>query len=123
MVADDPDLIQFIGAYIKSVWALELLLLLRSDPNRPWQADALVRELRASTSLVQDNLSLFERSGLAVREGMAWRFAPASARLAELTSRLAEAYGERPMATIGLISRASPVQSLADAFKIKKDEP
>jgi hypothetical protein len=122
-MADDPDLVQFILAYIKSVWALELLLLLRSDPGRQWQPDALVRELRASTSLVQDNLSLFERCGLAVREGAVWRFAPASAHLAELTTRLAETYRERPMATIGLISRTSPVQSLADAFKLKKDEP
>lgn len=122
-MADDPDLVQFIQAYIKSVWALELLLLLRSDPERRWQPDALVRELRASTSLVQDNLSLFERCGLAVREGATWRFAPASTHLAELTASLAEAYRQRPMATIALISRTSPVQSLADAFKLKKDEP
>ena len=119
----DPDLVQFILAHIKSVWALELLLLLRSDPGRHWQPAALVRELRASTSLVQDNLSLFERGGLAVQEDSGWRFAPASAHLADLAGRLAEAYRERPMATIALISRTSPVQSLADAFKLKKDEP
>jgi hypothetical protein len=30
-------------------------------------------------------------------------------------------YRDRPMHTIGLISRSDPVQSLAEAFRIKRD--
>ncbi len=116
------DLVAFIRGHVRSVWALELLLLLRSNPAARWSSAALVRELRASTKLVQENLAGFERDGLAAQDAEGWRFAPATSLLEELTGRLAALYRERPMATIALISRIDPVQSLADAFKLKGDD-
>jgi DNA-binding IclR family transcriptional regulator len=109
---------------VRSVWALELLLVLKRDAERRWPAEALTAELRASTSLVNDNLQRFERSGLAVRdEGEGWRYAPASAVLAGLVDQLEQAYRERPVSIINLIAAPpDPIQGLADAFKLRGDK-
>jgi hypothetical protein len=121
-VADESDISQFIRAYIPSVWALELLLLLQSDRARRWSPAELLKELRASTSLVDENLAHFERHGLALKDEQGWHFAPASPHLETLAGQLAALYRERPMHTIGMISRPDPLRALADAFRIKRDE-
>ena len=121
-MADEPQITQFIRAYIPSVWALELLLLLRADPAKAWSPAELLKELRASTSLVDENLTHFAHHGLALKDDAGWRFAPASQHLEALAAELAALYRERPMFTIGLIARPDPLQALANAFRIKRDE-
>src|SRR5690349_20835041 len=116
-LATDSDLVTFVREHVRSVWAVELLLLLRRDPERCWAPDALVRELRASQSLVADNLQRFLASGLVAPEADCYRYAPASPVLEDLCARLEAAYRERPVAVINMIARpADPLQSLADAF-------
>ncbi len=122
-MADESEIDQFVRAYIPSVWALELLLLLRSDPARRWSPAELLRELRASTSLIAENLARFEALGLALQDERGWHFAPANPHLEALVAELAALYRERPMFTIGLIARPDPLQALANAFRIKRDEP
>jgi predicted transcriptional regulator len=109
---------------MRSVWAVELLLLLRRDPERCWPPEALVAELRASTNLVQDNLKRLETSGLVVcDDDGCWRYAAAGPVLDELAGRLEAAYRERPVAIINLIARPpDPIQGLADAFKWRGDK-
>lgn len=123
-MSDDPELAAFAREHIKSVWAVELLLLLRRDAERCWAPEDLVRELRASSNLVRDNLAAFQRSGLAVEdEGGCWRYAPAGALLADLAGRLEAAYRERPVSIINLIAAPpDPIQGLADAFKWRGDK-
>lgn len=122
-MSDDADLAAFVREHMRSVWAVELLLLLRRDPERCWPPVDLVAELRASTNLVTDNLTAFERSGLAVRDDTGcWRYAPASAALGDLADRLEQAYRERPVSIINLIARPDPIQGLADAFKWRGDK-
>lgn len=114
------DFIGFLRDHIRSVWGVELLLLLKRDPERSWPVPELVRELRGSQRLVEQNLQNFERSGLAVHEEGTWRYAPAGEALRELSDMLERAYRERPVAIINAISRPrDPLQSLADAFKFK----
>lgn len=119
----DRDLLSFIRGHLTSVWALELLLLLRRDPDRSWSGEALVAELRASTAVVDRVLEDFQRTGLAVREADGiCRYAPAARVLAELCDQLEAAYRERPVAVINLISApADRIQALADAFRLKGD--
>ncbi len=118
------DLKQFVRDNVRSVWALELLLTLRRDPEKCWSVDQLVSELRASTMLVTSNLDIFQQAGLAVEDDTGcYRYAPASPVLDSLCQTLEAAYRERPVATVNLIVRsaASAVQSLADAFKFRGD--
>jgi hypothetical protein len=123
-VSDDPELAAFAREHIRSVWAVELLLLLRRDAGRCWTPEDLVRELRASSNLVRDNLAAFQKSGLAVEDdGGCWRYAPAIPVLHDLADRLEAAYRERPVAIINLIAAPpDPIQGLADAFKWRGDK-
>lgn len=121
-MADEPDVAEFIRAYIPSIWALELLLLLRRQRDRVWTPAGIVKELRASTNLVDDNLARFERHGLVLQGDEGWRFQPANPRLDLLVEKLSSLYRERPMHVMSMITRSNALWSLADAFRIKKDE-
>jgi hypothetical protein len=123
-LSSDPDLVAFVREHLRSVWALELLLVLRRDPERCWTAAELVRELRGSAGLVNDNLVRFERSGLAVREDEGcFRYRPAAPILDDLCQRLEKAYRERPVAMVNLIAAPrDPLQSLADAFRFRRGD-
>lgn len=119
-MGEDADLEGFVRQHVRSVWAVELLLLLRRDPAQAWTAAELVRELRASASLVADNLARFQGSGLVIPEDDRVRFAPANPPLASLCAALEAAYRERPVAIVNMIARpVDPLQSLADAFRFK----
>jgi hypothetical protein len=115
----DPGFLGLVRKHIRSVWSLELLLLLRSRPGEARPPEALVRELRASAPLIAGCLAKLQDSGLAVHEDGAWRFAPASPELERFCDQLAEAYQTRPVALITMIAKPSQVQDLADAFKFK----
>jgi hypothetical protein len=122
-LASEQELQEFVREHVRSVWALELLLILKGDRERCWAPADLVRELRASQSVVQDNLARFERGGLVrIDEEGCYGYAPASPVLSQLCDQLEAAYRERPVAIINLIARpANPVQGLADAFKFRGD--
>ncbi|WP_395670893.1 hypothetical protein [Phenylobacterium sp.] len=122
-MASDHELHGFVREHVRSVWALELLLLLKRDPERCWPPADLVRELRASQSLVSDNLDRFQRSGIVVHDDQdCFRYAPVSPVLDDLCGRLEQAYRQRPVAIINMIAAPpDPLQGLADAFKFRGD--
>ena len=114
----------FLHATITSVWALELLMAMKSDPDRGWTVSALNDRLRASMSLVEEILAGFTRKGLAAAEGDGtYRYAPATAEIEALASELGRLYNERPMAIIKEIVSApnEKIHSFVDAFRLKKD--
>jgi hypothetical protein len=120
----DPDLLAFIRASVPSVWALELLLLIKQDSGRAWQVEPLVQEMRASTPAVAHGLTAFEAAGLVQHDGAGnYRYAPAGSALARLADQLEAAYRERPGAIVKAIlsSPNEKLQSFADAFRFKGD--
>ncbi|HVO16753.1 MAG TPA: hypothetical protein VMV26_16155 [Alphaproteobacteria bacterium] len=122
MPSDDVQ--DFIRANLRSVWELELLLLMSSQRTRAWSADELNRELRSSVSLVRQILGKFERVGLvAAADGGAHRYAPRTPELERAVDRLERTYAARPLEIVRQIVAApnEKIQTLADAFKVKKD--
>jgi hypothetical protein len=119
------SLLEFIHGAVRSVWAVELLLILRREPDRAWTADELVRELRGSAALVADNLAGFMVSGL-VQETERGRFIyrPASPVLAELCDELEKEYRRRPVTVVqAIVARTTNhVQNLADAFRFRDSD-
>lgn len=121
----DPDVLSFIREHIRSVWALELLLKLKADPERCWSADALVEAMRASHALVDDNLAALLSAGLiAPDDAGCFRYRPVAPALATLCDELEETYRVRPVTVIRWISApAEKLKSLADAFRFKPHGP
>lgn len=118
----DEDLFGFIGTSITSVWALELLLLLKREPDRSWDAETLIRELRSSPVVIEEALKSLQGAGLALQDGaMTYRYRAASPRLDELVSRLERAYAETPMTVIKAVVAAptDKLRAFSDAFKLK----
>lgn len=118
----DDDLQTFVRAAIRTVWSIELLILLKRDQARTWREPDLVRELRASMTSVAQALSAFETAGLVVRgtEGEIV-YSPATQGLRDISDRLEAAYRERPMAVVDAIM-AEPddrLRTFADAFRLR----
>lgn len=107
--------------------ALELLLLIRTQPKREWSADELARELRAASEWSEHECThLAERKLIATIGGTPtkFRYGPAQPELEEAVNWLATAYPERRFSIIQVIFSApsEPIQSFADAFKLRKDK-
>lgn len=118
------DVLRFIRTTIRSVWALELLLLLRRDPARAWTVKALIRELRGSAGIVAGAMTELEAAGLVAAADGAFRYQPASPELDALVAATAAAYTEYPVAVTQAIFTApsDKIRLFADAFRIKKPE-
>ena len=118
-----PALKAFLGGGVRSVWAVELLLVLRRPPGSDWSAEELVRELRGSPLLVADILASFQVMGL-VRESEPGRYSygPASPTLGALCDELEREYRLKPVAVVSAIASGSEsrVRGLADAFRFKE---
>jgi hypothetical protein len=121
------DVKRFVVEHIDSVEQLEVLLLLRADPSREWDAAAVSHALCTSPESVAKRLAGLRTRGLLAGgegDGGRYRYGPATAEHDRLAGALAEAYRERRVAVITLIysKPADQVQAFADAFKLRKEE-
>jgi len=124
-VTEMLELLSFIRRSVRSVWALELLLLIRRPPVRTWSTGELVVELRASEAVVNGVLGGFVRDGVVAPEAEGgFRFASGVAALDEICEALAETYRERPTAVIKAIAAPDDqLTTLAAAFRLRDPPP
>jgi hypothetical protein len=118
----DEEIFAFVRASVRSVWALELLLLLRRDPARAWHPDELVRELRGSAAIVHEELAALCSAGLCGHVDGRYQYQPASPARDSLAGALQETYAARPMAVVKAIMTApnEKLRIFSDAFKLKE---
>jgi hypothetical protein len=117
--------LQFVADSFRSAWPLELLLVLRQEPLNPWDLDALVRELRASTAAVSEGLVALRRVGFVGTDAEGrYCYAPRSPEQDALAAELASLYNRKPRAIMRVILSApnDRIQTFADAFRLRKDE-
>jgi hypothetical protein len=118
----EENLTTFITATIGSVWALELVLLLKREPQRSWRTDELIREMRGSQVVIAEALKMLQGAGLVVQDGAgAHRYQAASEHLDQMVSELEKAYAAKPMTVIKAIIAApsDKLRTFSDAFKLK----
>ena len=122
MTSSDQDLRQFITSSFRSVWALELLLLLKRE-RRPWRQDELVTTMRASDLVISKALASLLAAGLASQDEDGVLYMPVSADVAKLVERTESLYAARPDAVRRAIVSASVggLTAFADAFRLRKD--
>jgi hypothetical protein len=119
----EADILDFVRSSIGSVWALEMLLLVGGRPERAWQADELVRELRSSPAAVAGAALLLERAGLVARDGeQGCRYQPASPELDHIGELVRKIYAAKPATVIGAIFESSDdkLRAFAQAFRFKE---
>jgi len=119
---NDQDVLAFVAASIRSVWALELLLFLKQNPARAWNPDALIRELRSSSVVIAEALASLQHAGLVVQgNAREFRYTAASATLDQVASDLERLYAAKPLLVIDAIVSSSTEQlrRFSDAFKFK----
>ena len=116
----------FIATHIHSIVELECLLLLHGQPQREWSAEDLGRELRVNAEWAnRELLDLSARHLAAAIAGTAparYRYA-ATGETNDTVAGVAEAYAQRRVTVTELIFSkppATPLQSFADAFKLRK---
>ncbi len=121
---ENAEIVGFIRDSFRSVWSLELLLLLKSQPDRSWSQAQLVEQLRSSDLVVQQSVDSLIAGGLSLPEGDGQvRYAPASKDLARLADAAERLYQRKPDAVRRLIVSSSLDQlaAFADAFRLRKD--
>jgi hypothetical protein len=120
----EADILDFVRTSIGSVWALEMLLVVGGRPERAWQTDELVRELRSSPAAVAGAALLLERAGLLAREGeCGCRYRPASPELDHIGELVRKIYAAKPATVIGAIFEMpdDKLRTFAEAFKFSKE--
>ncbi len=118
----EDEVLAFIQRSIKSVWALELLLLLRRERDRAWPTAELVRELRSSDAAVTEAAAGLKSAGFLTTEGGELvRYWPASPELDRIAGEIETIYAAKPIAVVkGIMSAPNEkLRIFADAFKLK----
>lgn len=119
----EAELLNFVRTSIGSVWALETLLLVGGRPERTWQPDELVRELRSSPAAVAGAVQVLERAGLVAKVNeRGCRYQPASAELDHIGELVRKIYETKPATVIGAIfeSPDDKLRAFAKAFRFKE---
>ena len=88
----EDAILEFVSKAFRSVWHMELLLVLHQEPRRAWEIDALARELRASVAVVRQSVNALIPASLMVAD----HFQANSAELAVLADGLVDLYNRRP---------------------------
>ena len=122
MKSSNEEILRFIASSFRSVWALELLLVLKSE-GRPWSRDELVATMRASDLVVTKALDALEAAGLVSNNGDKAQYMPVSNDVAALVDEAEKLYAKRPDAVRRAIVSASAgdATAFADAFRLRKD--
>ena len=122
MSGSSDDLLNFVGATFPSVWALELLLVLKSE-RRMWQRTELVNSLRASDLVVSKALDALIAAGLASIDSAGAEYAPVNEEVDRCIDRVEQLYRTKPNKVRRAIitASASSVTAFADAFRLRKD--
>ena len=116
------ELQRFIASTFRSVWALELLLVLKRE-KRAWPKSELVSTMRASELVVSKALDELVAAGLASIEEEGASYMPVNEDVAQYVSELEKLYAARPDAVRRTIisASASAATAFANAFRLRKD--
>lgn len=120
----EQDVALFIQATFRSVWALELLCLLRQNRDRSLTRDEMVAGLRGSDLVVTQGVQSLSAAGLLLAdEDGAARYQPATPALDALVEATEALYRTSPDAVRrAIVAAANPgAAAFADAFRLWKD--
>lgn len=118
-----PQLQQFIFEFVDSVELIEVLLLIRNNPDRWFSADQISAELRSNPKSIANRIKRLASIGLLEQESGKdfFRFHPNSNELKEITNELANEYLLRRHTIFEIIfSSSKTARQFANAFIVTK---
>lgn len=127
MNSPDPipdDVRRFVLTSVPSVPFLEALLLLRTEPEREWDAAAIARRLYVPEAKAAELLRALQDSGIAARAPGAgpYGYAPTDPNLRAMVDKVEHLYATRLVEITALIhGRDRRAMQFADAFRWKKE--
>ena len=118
----EQEILSFVAASLRSVWALEVLLLLRREGTKAWRLDDIIRETRSSEMAVGDAILLLQKAGLVAQENGLYRYWPATPSLEVFAAEIQTLYAVKPTSVIKAILSApnDKLRNFSDAFKLKE---
>jgi hypothetical protein len=121
--SSDEEVLRFIAASFPSVWALELLLALKSDP-RLWTHEQLIAALRASDLVVSRAIDALVAAGLASVDEEGARYLPVNVDVDACIDRVEQLYRSRPnrIRRVIVSATSSSATAFADAFRLRRDK-
>lgn len=122
--SDLPDVVtRDVDLYIDNLDALEVVMLLYREQTRAWTADQVATRLRISARVARRELERMSTRGIAIL-GDAFRFDGSDPDRAAAVARIGAIYSTRRIELINYVASQTlkRIQSIADAFRIKKDE-
>lgn len=117
------EVLAFVHTYIRSLWTLEVFLLLHKRPDVIWNEREIVVELRASNAAVREGLIYLTSAGIVRRTSNGeYGYLAGTSPTHGVADELAKLYEERPLAVLKTIAAAPDerVRIFADAFVIKR---
>ena len=119
-----PEIAAFRRDHFKSVWALELLLFLKTHAETAWESGQLVAALRTSEIIVSTSTDMLVAGGLVSVDGQGRvRYAPASDDLSRLVDVTQALYAKKPdrVRRVIISSAATGLSAFADSFRLRND--
>jgi hypothetical protein len=115
----------FLRDHIQSLEQLEILALMRPQPDREWTAKAIYEAILSNERSIEGRLQTFVEKGLLAAVGdvsKSYRYAPRDEHMDQAVQGTLQAYRERRVMVIETIFRPEqdPAQSFADAFRFKQ---
>ena len=120
------EIAQFIDQHIESLAQLEVLLLLREEPQRAWKTAEIAKALYITTEMADPLLADMGRRGFASvlpPASVSYSYGLSGSNTDRLVGQLAALYQERRVAVISLIysKPMNKVQTFAEAFRLRKE--
>ena len=119
-MAPSDELASFIVSSFPSVWALELLILLKRE-SRTCSPEELVELMRASPSVVEQASQSLVAAGLAGTSETGMAYMPVTKNVARLVGEAEQLYRSKPDRVRRLIVTPAHkgLAAFSDAFRLK----
>lgn len=116
---------QLISEHIRSIAQLELLVMLRREPDKQWTVEEVAKTLYTAVSMTEPLLESLRAGGFLIASTsphLQYRYAPKTPELEQAVADLDRLYQERRVTIINLIYSAptEKLRNFADAFRLRK---
>lgn len=119
----EESLARFVASAFRSIWSVELLVLVRSRPDHDWSREELITGLRASEQVLARSIEDLAATDLVRLDDGGIRYSPGSSALEGTVADVVRLYATRPAQVRRLVvGGQDQLTRFADAFRWRGDK-